>query len=205
MFCPKCGKQIKDGIKFCPYCGNPIANTAQGNQNNSQRNQSQQSTSSYNGASRQPYDQNYRSGSANIIEQKTLFKYFMDCLKYHFKDFDGRARRKEFWGFTLFYMIISFIPIILIIAILAAVLSDDGSIGGSVFLSLLTILLLIANLVLIVPALAVTVRRLHDIGKGGAYIFIGLVPVVGYILMLIMLCSEGTRGDNMYGPDPKRS
>ena len=21
MFCEKCGKEIKDGDKFCPYCG----------------------------------------------------------------------------------------------------------------------------------------------------------------------------------------
>lgn len=23
MFCSKCGKQIKDGAKFCPFCGAP--------------------------------------------------------------------------------------------------------------------------------------------------------------------------------------
>lgn len=30
MFCPKCGKEIKDGSKFCPFCGGAIApeNTA---------------------------------------------------------------------------------------------------------------------------------------------------------------------------------
>jgi uncharacterized membrane protein YvbJ len=25
MFCPKCGKEIPDGSKFCPYCGYQIA------------------------------------------------------------------------------------------------------------------------------------------------------------------------------------
>ena len=24
MFCPKCGSQVPDGIKFCPTCGNPM-------------------------------------------------------------------------------------------------------------------------------------------------------------------------------------
>lgn len=28
MFCPKCGKQIKEGTKFCTGCGNPIAGAA---------------------------------------------------------------------------------------------------------------------------------------------------------------------------------
>ena len=31
MFCSKCGKQIEDNIKFCPYCGNKIINSNMGN------------------------------------------------------------------------------------------------------------------------------------------------------------------------------
>ncbi len=29
MYCPKCGKEIKDGSAFCPYCGSPVHATSQ--------------------------------------------------------------------------------------------------------------------------------------------------------------------------------
>jgi uncharacterized membrane protein YhaH (DUF805 family) len=53
------------------------------------------------------------------------------------------------------------------------------------------------------PALAVTVRRLHDTGKSGFWIFIALIPLIGSIWLLVLLCTEGTAGENKYGPDPK--
>ena len=58
---------------------------------------------------------------------------------------------------------------------------------------------------LIVPYLAVMVRRLHDIDKSGAWIFISLIPIIGSIWLLILLATEGTRGSNNYGGDPKGS
>ena len=32
---------------------------------------------------------------------------------------------------------------------------------------------------------------------------IALIPLVGSIILLVFTCTEGTRGTNMYGPDPK--
>ncbi|MCR5094589.1 MAG: zinc ribbon domain-containing protein [Lachnospiraceae bacterium] len=29
MFCSKCGKQVEDNYKICPYCGNPLAGAGQ--------------------------------------------------------------------------------------------------------------------------------------------------------------------------------
>ena len=49
-------------------------------------------------------------------------------------------------------------------------------------------------LALAIPGLAVSVRRLHDVDKSGWFI---LVPVYN----LILLCTEGTHGDNSYGQD----
>ncbi|MCI8639550.1 MAG: zinc-ribbon domain-containing protein [Coprococcus sp.] len=31
-FCTKCGKELKDGVKFCPSCGAPVPNAGQGAQ-----------------------------------------------------------------------------------------------------------------------------------------------------------------------------
>lgn len=58
-------------------------------------------------------------------------------------------------------------------------------------------------LALLLPGLAVAVRRLHDQGKSGAWIFITFVPFIGGIWLLVLMCLEGTRGPNQYGPDPK--
>lgn len=59
------------------------------------------------------------------------------------------------------------------------------------------------SLFLFIPALAVTIRRLHDTDRSGWWIFISLVPLIGFIVLLVFWCSEGTRGPNRFGPDPK--
>ncbi len=77
----------------------------------------------------------------------------------NYANFSGRARRAEFWYFTLacFLVYITF-------AFLTAItgIANDGS-------PLLTIIFAIFYLSLIIPTLAVTVRRLHDINKSGWY------------------------------------
>ncbi len=59
------------------------------------------------------------------------------------------------------------------------------------------------SLFLFIPALAVTIRRLHDTDRSGWWIFISMVPLIGFIVLLVFWLSEGTRGPNRFGPDPK--
>lgn len=63
----------------------------------------------------------------------------------------------------------------------------------------------IYGLVTFLPGLAVGVRRLHDTNRSGAAILLALIPIVGGILLLIYMCTEGDRGPNKYGPDPKEN
>ena len=58
-------------------------------------------------------------------------------------------------------------------------------------------------LALVLPGLAVQVRRLHDIDYSGAWWFIAFVPLAGVIVLIVFWATEGTRGPNKYGPDPK--
>jgi uncharacterized membrane protein YhaH (DUF805 family) len=58
-------------------------------------------------------------------------------------------------------------------------------------------------LVTFIPLLAVAVRRLHDVGKSGWFYLISVIPLIGGIWLLVLFCTEGDKGDNKYGPDPK--
>jgi len=117
-----------------------------------------------------------------------MINYALSCVTQKYADFNGRARRMEFWSFTLFTGAISLILNILY------------STTDSTIISILTA---VFSLAVFVPGLAVSWRRLHDIGKKGTWYFLNLVPVVGWIVLLVWYCQEGTRGDNEFGPDPK--
>ena len=62
---------------------------------------------------------------------------------------------------------------------------------------------LFSSLVLFIPTLAVSVRRLHDIDKSGWFVFVIIIPLIGANWFLVMMITEGTKGTNQYGPDPK--
>ncbi len=94
--------------------------------------------------------------------------------------------------FVLFQILIGIAAIVL-----DSVLGTSIDSVGSGYLSLL------ASLIFIIPGLAVAVRRLHDVEKSGWFLLIGFIPVIGAIWLLVLFCTEGTRGENKYGPDPK--
>ncbi|MBY8604133.1 DUF805 domain-containing protein [Burkholderia arboris] len=106
--------------------------------------------------------------------------------------FEGRARRSEYWYFTLLSVILS---------IAAQVIGGGGRNGGLITLLLLGVLCLI-SLALLIPGIAVSVRRLHDTGRSGWFLLIALIPLVGGILLLVWMCSRGTEGPNRFGADP---
>ena len=123
-------------------------------------------------------------------------EYFLDIIKNHYCDFEGRARRKEYWMFVLWFMIIYMAWYFLELGLLFATESSAIVIAFSIVLWLFA-------LALFLPSLGLAVRRLHDIGKSGWYYLFGFIPFVGWIILLVWFCTEGTIGPNEYGPDPK--
>ena len=109
-----------------------------------------------------------------------------------FRDFSGRARRKEYWMFILFNIIFGALT-----AGLDNILGlynyeyGSGPING------------IYNLILLIPAIAVAVRRLHDIGKSGWMLLVVFIPLIGAIWLIVLFVREGDLGPNEYGPNPK--
>ncbi len=118
--------------------------------------------------------------------------YYLDVLK-KYAEFTGRARRKEYWMFVLFNIIIS-IVLGRIDAMLGTVNSlGVGYIGG------------LYSLVVFIPGIAVGVRRLHDIGKSGWMLLVAFIPIVGVIWLIVLLATDSTPGENQYGPNPKEA
>lgn len=112
---------------------------------------------------------------------------YMSVLK-NYATFSGRARRKEYWMFTLISTIIYMVPYVT-----AMVLEVPA----------LAIISGIYILAVLIPTIAVAIRRLHDTDRSGWWILISLVPLVGGLIFLIFMVMDGTAGDNQFGADPK--
>ena len=117
--------------------------------------------------------------------------WYLKVLK-EYANFNGRARRKEYWMFVLFNILF---------AIGAMILDNlfgmtmNGIPYGPIYL--------IYALALLIPGLAVGVRRLHDIGKSGWYLLVGLIPLIGGIWLIVLMATDGTPAENEYGVNPK--
>ena len=121
-----------------------------------------------------------------------------------YAEFSGRSRRKEYWMWLLFVVIVAVITTWLDIALglggSAAGTAQGGSASFNVNFGLITILFMLA---ILVPNLAVGIRRLHDLDKSGWMILIGLIPFLGGLYLLFLFTQPGTVGPNRFGADPK--
>jgi uncharacterized membrane protein YhaH (DUF805 family) len=119
--------------------------------------------------------------------------WFVEALK-KYAVFSGRSRRKEYWYFVLFVVIINIV--------LNIIDSLIGTYNRSAGVGLLTS---IFNLAVLIPSIAVSVRRLHDIDRTGWWVLISLVPLIGWIVLLVFHVQDSTPGTNRYGPNPKEA
>ena len=112
-------------------------------------------------------------------KKNNTMNYYIKVLQ-NYANFNGRARRSEYWYFVLFNFIISIVL---------------GFIAGAIGFELLVTLY---SLAVLIPSIAVGVRRMHDVGKSGWFI---LIPIYN----LVLACTDSLAGDNEYGPNPKTS
>jgi len=117
--------------------------------------------------------------------------WYLAALK-KYTDFDGRARRKEYWMFALFNFL----------AIFALASFDTllGTMGSRIGL-----LSGLYCLVIFLPSLAVAIRRLHDTNRTGWWVLFGIVPIVGAIVLLIFNVLDSQPGTNRFGISPKET
>ena len=117
-------------------------------------------------------------------------EWYLKVVRDNYANFEGRARRKEYWMFVLVNILI-IILLSILVNILGLTFGDSGIIST------------LYSLAVLIPTLAVGVRRLHDVGKSGWWLFIALIPVLGGLYLLYLYVTDGTAGDNLYGPNPK--
>lgn len=128
-----------------------------------------------------------------------MLYWFKKVVVENYANFTGRARRSEFWYFSLFKLII---PIIILIpcVILTIIFSDN--VYAPAFMVSFLVFFIIFEILLIIPTLAVSARRLHDIGYSGWMQLISLIPGGGIVLLIFFLMDTQPM-TNQWGPNPK--
>jgi len=134
-----------------------------------------------------------------------------------FAEFTGRSRRKEYWIFVL-----------LVLVVAAVLYFVEGALNMRGWVGPYGPLLVLFELAILVPSIAVGIRRLHDTNRSGWWLLIGygpalvstllpllgivnlnlmmilsLVALAGFVVLIVFMALEGTKGPNQYGPDPK--
>jgi len=112
--------------------------------------------------------------------------WYLEALR-KYAVFSGRARRKEYWMFFLFNIIVA-----VIIGFVTGFIGAALGMGTALSDPASTIY----SVAILIPSIAVGVRRMHDLGRSGWWI---IFPFVN----LVFLCLDSQPGENEYGPNPK--
>lgn len=161
----------------------------------------------------------------NVI--KTPSMTFGEALKTCFKKyatFSGRARRSEFWWFSVLNWLLSIASYAVVWWKMAKIDEIQGQVAEVMFdeekmaaltaqadsfdttFYLLMAIIGVIGLLLLLPSLAVAVRRLHDTGKSGWLLLAMIIPIVNIvigIMLLIYYLKDSDRNPNKFGPSPK--
>jgi uncharacterized membrane protein YhaH (DUF805 family)/cold shock CspA family protein len=130
----------------------------------------------------------------------SLWGYFQRALTVNYASFRGRARRKEYWGYFLFWIIALAVACGAAAALDAALGNLDGSGAVPVVTIIVSVLFVLGT---IIPSLGITVRRLHDIGLSGWFYLLVFVPSVGSLIIFVMTLIPSQKHDNKWGPVPQ--
>ena len=183
---------VSDKATTCPQCGAPLVKETAKDNNNP------------------PYRPFYIDEQPTLSFGEAVYSAFIK----NYANFSGRARRSEYWYFTLFQVVVN------IIAFFTP--SPTVEVWGQP----VSLLYCLCNLAFFLPGLTVSVRRLHDIDKSGWNILmLYLMPLLSififatsnpylilgwsvgcfiyFIRLTIWFCRDSSEEENDYGPSPK--
>lgn len=146
-----------------------------------------------------PPQPSVRSVSGGEGQSLGLMSYFWRAIVANYANFRGRARRKEYWGFYLFWVIV-------FVVLLVAGVTMDEALGHFVAGESppIVTLGLVGPFILatLVPSIAVTVRRIHDLGLSGWFYLLILLPYVGGLIIFVFALIPSQAHENKWGPVP---
>ncbi len=128
-----------------------------------------------------------------------MINLFKKVVFENYANFTGRARRSEFWYFTLIKLIIPLILLIPCIILTVIFRNEEFAIS---FMGIFLMLFFTFEMAMLLPTLAVSARRLHDIGYSGWFQLISFIPGGG-IVLLIFFIMDSQPFDNRWGSNPK--
>ena len=140
--------------------------------------------------------------SYNICES------FLRCMK-NFWNYDGRARRSEFWWFAFICSMVTCFYIIIFTSFInindyydnygthrRVDIQNETGFGICIFCGLWI------EVAKTISFFSASTRRLHDVGYSGLHNFLIIVPILNFFLLFLWVLDSDV-GDNIYGPSPK--
>ncbi len=132
----------------------------------------------------------------NFFKQKSMLRYFVECWTIKIVNYRGRASRKEYLGFVLYFII----GMVLVVGIFG---EGNDSPGVPPLLKYM--------LLSFIPYLSLTFRRIHDMEDKTEFSIEGVgMFIIGHILLAPILLfwgayifAKGEQCANEYGPDPR--
>ena len=127
-----------------------------------------------------------------MVSIGTAWKYFWTRWT-----FSGRASRSEYW-WTQLVLLLAVCGISFSLGFLLAVIGVDDLVNDAIA----DVFGWLWNLATLVPGICLQVRRLHDTNHSGHWWWFVLLPIIGWIILLVLMCTRSDPAANRYGPVP---
>ena len=128
----------------------------------------------------------------------SLWGYFWRGLTVNYATFRGRARRKEYWGYFLFWTL----GLVVLISAALAIDAGIGNLNNSGVPIVMVVVIVLFMFGTILPAIAMAIRRLHDIGLSGWLYLVVFIPYVGSLILFVFSVIPTQMHENKWGPVP---
>ena len=120
-----------------------------------------------------------------------------------YADFEGRSRRKEYWMYQVFTLLIYVFCVAVMLAGMPWGEAESSKAPPGPLFWVGIGLAVVWYLITFVPDIAVTVRRFHDQDQSGWMYLLRFIPYVGGLVVMAFMFMDGQRHGNRFGSDPK--